>query len=154
MGLDMYLKAEKYVSGYDFSSDKEKGFYQNICSISGADAFKDPETPSLTVNINVAYWRKANHIHVWFVKNVQNDVDDCGTYYVSREQLNTLLEICKEVMVDNSKAEELLPPQSGFFGSTEIDEWYFRDIEYTISIIDKLKKHLPENWSIYYHSSW
>ena len=27
----------------------------------------------------VGYWRKANAIHGWFVRNVQNGKDDCGT---------------------------------------------------------------------------
>ena len=45
----------------------------------------------------VGYWRKANAIHRWFVENVQNDVDDCDYYEVSKEQLEALLNICKEV---------------------------------------------------------
>ena len=45
----------------------------------------------------VAYWRKANQIHNWFVLNVQNGEDDCGTYEVSEEQLQELLDTCIEV---------------------------------------------------------
>ena len=37
------------------------------------------------------YWRKANQIHKWFVDNIQNGVDDCGEYYVSKENLEALL---------------------------------------------------------------
>lgn len=44
------------------------------------------------------YWRKANHIHKWFVDNVQNGNDDCGTYYVSREQLRELLDTVTKVL--------------------------------------------------------
>lgn len=29
---------------------------------------------------------------------MQNDKDDCGDYYVSREQLETLLDACKKVL--------------------------------------------------------
>jgi hypothetical protein len=46
----------------------------------------------------VAYWRKANHIHKWFVDNVQEGEDDCGDYSVSREQLQDLLNTCKTVL--------------------------------------------------------
>lgn len=46
----------------------------------------------------IADWRKANHIHKWFVDNVQDGVDDCGTYEVSKEQFEELLDICKKVI--------------------------------------------------------
>lgn len=55
-----------------------------------------------TIVETVADWRKANHIHKWFVDNVQDGVDDCGTYEVTKEQLEELLDICKEV-INNSK---------------------------------------------------
>ena len=45
----------------------------------------------------VAYWRKANQIHRWFVENVQGGVDDCGTYEVTREDLQELLDCCIKV---------------------------------------------------------
>lgn len=45
----------------------------------------------------VAYWRKANQIHKWFVDNVQDGNDDCGSYYVSREKLQELLDLCKKI---------------------------------------------------------
>lgn len=43
------------------------------------------------------YWRKANHIHKWFVENAQNGVDDCGVYPVTKNQLRELYELCKKV---------------------------------------------------------
>ena len=46
----------------------------------------------------VAYWRKANAIHGWFVKNVQNGIDECQESVVTREQLNELLLVCHEVI--------------------------------------------------------
>jgi len=51
-----------------------------------------------TIFETVADWRKANHIHNWFVENVQEGVDDCGTYEVTKEQLEELLDICKRVL--------------------------------------------------------
>lgn len=44
------------------------------------------------------YWRKANQIHNWFVKNVQNDVDDCETYIVTKEQLEELKYVCEQLL--------------------------------------------------------
>ena len=46
----------------------------------------------------VGYWRKANAIHKWFVENVQDGEDDCGTYVVSKEKLEELLGKCKYIL--------------------------------------------------------
>ena len=46
----------------------------------------------------VAYWRKANHIHKWFVDNVQKGIDDCGYYKVSKKKLEELKNICEELI--------------------------------------------------------
>lgn len=54
------------------------------------------------ISERVAYWRKANAIHNWFVNNVQEGEDDCKEYWVSREQLEKLLKIVRKVLV-NSK---------------------------------------------------
>lgn len=51
-----------------------------------------------TIIESITSWRKANQIHQWFVNNVQDGNDDCGTYEVGEEQLLTLLNICKEVL--------------------------------------------------------
>ena len=101
------------------------------------------------------YWRKANQIHAWFVANVQDDVDDCRETYVEYEKLKELLELCKQVQTDHSLAEELLPTQSGFFfGSTEYDEDYFADIQYTIEELEKILSENNEDSNFYYRSCW
>lgn len=48
----------------------------------------------------IGYWQKANAIHFWFVSNIQNGVDDCGSYAVKKEDLVELLFVCKDVMRD------------------------------------------------------
>ena len=135
----------------------------------------------------VAYWRKANQIHNWFVKNVQDGTDDCGQYEVTKEQLEELLKICMEVKLnsklvkgkvnngytfkngveipniedgeyieDPSTAMELLPSQSGFFfGSTDYDQWYMGDIDYTIEkILEVLRTTDFDKEIVFYRSSW
>jgi hypothetical protein len=54
------------------------------------------------VEEEVMYWRKANHIHGWFVENVQDGIDNCGMYYVSSEKLQELVDACNKV-IDASK---------------------------------------------------
>lgn len=45
----------------------------------------------------VAYWRKANAIHNWMVKNVQNNVDNCEYYPISKEQIESLKNLCEDL---------------------------------------------------------
>lgn len=157
MGLDMYLIKRKKT---------------NICD----DSFDE-----------VAYWRKANQIHNWFVKNVQDGNDDCGEYEVSRQKLQELLSICRDVLtyanctlqemngcmenidgkwkqttmmgrkiINQDFIADLLPTSSGFFfGSTEYDEWYLRDIENTIEQLNTIldETDFTED-AILYTSSW
>jgi hypothetical protein len=104
--------------------------------------------------MKIGYWRKANAVHQWFVDNCQNGEDDCRDAYVSREKLEELLSVTKEVLADHSKADELLPTQSGFFfGSTEYDEYYFQDLELTQKILENALS-MSDEWDFGYQSSW
>jgi hypothetical protein len=152
MGLDMYLKAKIYLSEY--FGDKE-GTKRTKIKEALPEIFGDSSgVNSIEVSFNAGYWRKANAIHRWFVEIVQDDEDDCKSYCVSRESLQVLKGLCKEVLDDNSKAEELLPSMSGFFfGETEYNEYYLQDLRDTIPIIDKCLS-LSEDWTFEYQSSW
>lgn len=102
----------------------------------------------------VGYWCKANHIHKWFVDNVQSGVDDCGKYLVSRENIIALRNKCIEVLENKCDSDAILPTTSGFFfGSTEYDDGYFEDCLATIEICDKCLKS-PSDETFYYQSSW
>lgn len=162
MGLDMYLRAERYVSQSGvFGGDEEKDTFSKL-----VEMFPDVREPventrfsSVQVQFQVGYWRKANHIHSWFVNQCQNGVDECQITYVPREKLSELRETCLRVLASRSVkvAEELLAPQEGlFFGDVslgESDEWYWQDLEDTVKILDRVLA-LPKGWAIYYQSSW
>jgi hypothetical protein len=138
----MYLTKKTYVKNWKHMSDDEK---HNV-SVEGKSA-KEIKPERIThIEEEIGYWRKANQIHNWFVQNVQNGNDDCGSHYVSVEQLEELSTNCKAVLTDHSKAEELLPSSSGFFfGGTEYDEWYFDQLEQTVEIIDGILTEMKEN---------
>lgn len=53
----------------------------------------------------VGYWRKANAIHGWFVRELANGVDECQPIHVSRENLITLRQLCLEALRDRSVNE-------------------------------------------------
>ena len=105
----------------------------------------------------VAYWRKANAIHQWFVDNVQDGEDDCDAHReLTRSDLEELKDLAHEVLCDPDKAEDLLPTQSGFFfGDTEYDEWYIENLKSTIDQLDEIIKNTDFNTeALYYVSSW
>lgn len=157
MGLDMYLRATKYVSGYDFSKDN-CDFYNKLLKFVGIKRtdLGDPETPIASVNVNVAYWRKSNAIHSWFVDNCQNGKDDCRRSYVSREQLVQLRDLCQKVLDNPGDAASLLATRSGFFfGSVEYDDWFFDDIRNTVKMLNVILNNKAfEGWGFEYKSSW
>jgi hypothetical protein len=91
------------------------------------------------------------------VDNVQEGEDDCKKYYVSREQLQELNDVCMKVWKSkNSRiAEELLSPSRGFFfGSYEIDEWYWEQLEDTLVQLGRVLSTVPQGWDLAYQSSW
>ena len=161
MGLDMYLTAERYL--WTYSKDGEdtlKGVA--IANLFPELAFLDSKKDQRvkTVTAEIGYWRKANAIHAWFVTNVQDGKDDCERYFVPPEKLAELLEVINTILDAEdrkSKAIELLETRNGFFfGSTEYDEWYFKDLERTKTLFEGIlgNAELLENWDIYYQSSW
>ena len=190
MGLDMYLeRCDRKAWGYkDFHIEDVKQnnpkLYEEIKPFL---TVRGKYVPWESIFEEVAYWRKANAIHRWFVKNVQDDTDDCNPYEVSKEQLEDLLSICKLVKekcklkdgtitngyhyengemspiledgkyIENPEvAQEYLPTTSGcFFGSTDYDEYYMDDIEYTIQALEKVLKETDfDRQIIAYMSSW
>lgn len=143
MGLDMYLNAKRFL----WHSEDE---------LAGKIAEQFPELAGKRVKeviVEAMYWRKANAIHAWFVKNCQEGEDDCGNYYVGREQLQELVDLIKEVLA--SKDHKLLPPQAGFFfGNTDINDWYWQDLRYTQEGLERVLVEFPDQWEFEYHSSW
>lgn len=99
MGLDMYLHKKTYVKNWDHMAPAE---LHKITIKRDGKVRKDIKPERITYIVEeVMYWRKANQIHKWFVDNVQEGNDNCGTYYVSREKLEELLETCKLVLKDS-----------------------------------------------------
>lgn len=103
----------------------------------------------------VAYWRKANAIHGWFMQHAT--VDDCSPVTISKDQLTELRDTCAKVLDINTDdaAEEFLPPTNGFFfGSSKIDEWYWKDLKETVSTLDHILEHSIEDAMFEYQASW
>ena len=156
MGLDMYLEKRNYVKQWEHKGNDNV----EVTVTKQGEPVSHIKPKRVTYVIEeVGYWRKANHIHNWFVENVQDGKDDCGDYWVNKEDLEKLLSLCKQIVEDPSKAKELLPTRSGFFfGGTEYDEWYMNDVQRTIDILEEVLAEVDErgyfHGEIYYSSSW
>ena len=141
MGLDMYLTATAHV--HDEHGVEIEGLDAVGLEISG-------------IKYDAGYWRKANAIHGWFVNRVQGGVDDCKPYVLERSQLKELRDLCAYILKDRDPAD--LPPTAGFFfGSQEVDQYYWEDLELTVGICDRcldLKDSSQHIWSFEYQSSW
>lgn len=162
MGLDMYLyiKQNEYRSNYINSGDLELKYPKDI-----TEFIPDPAcglSISRETNYQVGYWRKANHIHKWFVDTCADGVDDCRRVYISIAQLEKLLQFCKQVQADHTLAPDLLPTQEGFlFGPTDYDDYYFEDIKNTVAMIEPVLAFMKHKWDeqdytwdVYYEASW
>ena len=161
----MYLNARKHLSKIDYKAlqandeltyNSPEAVYPKFNDLMEITQLTDVATDmyGASVEVTCAYWRKANQIHNWFVTNIQEGNDNCGEYYVSQDKLIELLALCKHSL--ENKDPSLLPPQGGFFfGGTDIDEWYWKDLTNTINQLERIFA-LPEvdNLSFYYNSSW
>lgn len=160
MGLDMYLEARTFVPKINWNeSDKVEKMINNVeyNSIIESSKIGDicaKDSVGLSVGVTAIYWRKANAIHGWFVNNVQDGTDDCGEYYVSHDKLRSLYDLVKNAYV-NKDPKELMPVSGFFFGSYDIDEWYWDGLKDTLDDLERVINN-PNfmDYSFYYSSSW
>ena len=102
---DPKSKAKEYsmkewcgVSKDEVSLDMVK-FYKGFCKTQYYEWDEEHRYPHNGIIEQVAYWRKANAIHDWFVNNVQDGEDDCEYHdEVTKEILEELLDTCEKVL--------------------------------------------------------
>ena len=96
MGLDMYLYRKTYVKNWRHMQPEQLHHIE----IKRGEFIRQDIKPERIAYIieEVAYWRKANQIHKWFVDNVQDGVDECQESSVEREKLGELVALCKKVI--------------------------------------------------------
>lgn len=154
MGLDMYLNRKR-----DLNWEEIQGLQNK---------FPKAQNPIYGIKEEIAYWRKANQIHNFFMKNDVVGSDTIATVDIS--DIRELLKICKrlkqelrltkgkihtgakyskngveeiyeegEVIANPELAEELLPTRAGFFfGGTDYDSYYYEQICEAIPILQKI----------------
>jgi len=150
MGLDMWLYAERHLSEFREGEKEIADEVGKHANMPGRIAF---------IRSEILYWRKMNAIHTWFVQNYQDGVDDCRECRVPIDAITKLRDVCRQVLAERERAEELLPTSQGFFfGNLAYDEWYFNDVEFTEQVLtqtlDFLSKEDGVWYDFIYSSSW
>lgn len=179
MGLDMYLFKVKKVKGFTMDTYEE---IDEVVMNQPAERFQvtDPDLEELTgiaganelrgtlhkleyVDVytifeEIMYWRKANAIHDWFVRVVQDGVDECQNHFVTEQQLIDLRDLVTLVLdsKDPALAEVNLAPATGFFfGPTDIDEYYWSYLERTVEQLNWILQNTNfDEYYVIYCSSW
>lgn len=159
MGLDMYIYKVKKTN---HTKDELLEIDQDILSTdSKAEEFLPLDQPYpenfadfYSIFTKVAYWRKFNALHNWFVTNVQVGIDDCGYYELDKDILIDLLETLLNTKSENNPSE-MMPVSGFFFGSTDVDEYYWERIEKAIDEISNLIENTKwDKERLFYTSSW
>lgn len=88
--------------GHDFDelpSIEAIEFFRQFYKATYSEWDTEKKHPWYRIHEEVGYWRKANHIHLWFVNNVQDGIDDCCYHHeVTKELLEELRDTCIEVL--------------------------------------------------------
>lgn len=132
MGLDMYLTAILDVS--PSVQESLTTFFPEVDRIE-------------SVQSEIGYWRGADPIHSWFVKNVQQGNDDCHPHNVYQEDILALLLLVDDI-ISKRQSEAMLP--SYLLSSEESLE----TLNKTKPILEKALALSKSGWRLQYRSSW
>ena len=145
MGLDMYLSKKTYVKQWSHNKPEEQF---EVSVKRGGEPFEKIEPTRVSyVTEELMYWRKANQIHGWFVHNTQEVVEEVK-YYVTKEDLQNLLDVCKQVLDVIAKSKmKTVQVRSGWSGGEET----YSDVE-TFDCEDEIRELLPPTEGFFYGS--
>ena len=150
MGLDMYLYKRLYTKNWEHTPEESR--FQ-ITVIKNGEVLEDFSNPTY-VTTEIAYWRKFNALHGYIVDTYASGEDNCQDIYLEYSDLEDILNMLKEVL--ESKDSSNLPPREGFFfGSDEVDEYYWEDVKESIRLFeDILSRKGSEDADYIYSASW
>ena len=137
----MYLYAEKHITSYDFETVRgeltrvDNPQFDKVGMASGMSNLPQGEYASYRVSKQVGYWRKANAIHGWIVRNCANGVDECQRISLNKQDLISLRDSCVSALANRSEA---LPYDGGNTITFTDDENTMKNI---LSSINKESEH-------------
>ena len=145
MGLDMYLRGDKFISNWDTTQHDESGMPLEV---------KRPVIDGFEItsyNLDLGYWRKFAPLHQYIVKVFANDVDECQEIHLDSDDLRRIATALRDGgLPDNEDCHGF------FFGDPE---WWDEDRaegEKHAQVFDKAAEWVESNsWnSVIYQASW
>lgn len=125
MGLDMYLQTVKTEHSYPDGTPEAPYQGRHITHITKED---------------VGYFRKFNALHGYISATATPyGIENCQDVYLSAEYIEETLEMLKDLKAHPEKVAEVLPPTDGFFfGSQEVDEYYWQNVDDAIETFQRI----------------
>jgi len=145
MGLDMYLRGDKFISNWDTSQRDEDGMPLEV---------KRPNIDGFEVTsyvLDLGYWRKFAPLHHFIVKVFADGVDECQEIHLSADDLRRIAAALRD---DNLPDNE--DCGGFFFGNPEFWDADRAEGEKHAETFDKAAKWVESNsWnSVTYQASW
>ena len=145
MGLDMYLRGEKFVSKYDHSQQAPEG---------GSLEVKRPVIDGFEVSeyiLDMGYWRKFAPLHKYIVKVFAGDVDECQPIHLTSDDCKRIAQALRDGgLPDNEDCGGF------FFGNPEFWDEDRANGEEHAKVFDKAAEWVESNsWNtVTYQASW
>lgn len=77
----------------------------------------------------LAYFRKVNFLVKFFEDYFGKQIKNCEDFEITKGSIIELRDRCNKVLKNHDLAKQLLPTTEGFFfGSTDYDDRYFKDV--------------------------
>ena len=96
MGLDMYLRGDKFISKWDHSQQAPEG---------GSLEVKRPVVDGFDVEtyvLDMGYWRKFAPLHVYIVNEFADGVDECQRIDLEADQLRKIANALRDDELPNN----------------------------------------------------
>ena len=139
---DIFNNQMKKYTKWDFSYENMKN---KVCPLDDVKKFFSDFLKRYYAEDD-AYFRKVNFVYHYFSPKLEDEA--C---FVTREDLEDLIDRCDRVLENHSLAEDLLPTQDGFFfGSTDYNQWYFEDVKDCKRQMKKLLRGFNEETDVIY----
>lgn len=145
MGLDMYLRGEKFVSKYDHSQQAPEG---------GSLEVKRPVIDGFEVCeyiLDMGYWRKFAPLHKYIVKVFAGGVDKCQPIHLTSDDCKRIAQALRDGgLPDNEDCGGF------FFGDSEFWDEDRENGEENAKVFERAAEWVESNsWNtVTYQASW
>jgi hypothetical protein len=145
MGLDMYLRGDKFVSSWDHSQRDENGRPLEV---------KRPQMDGFEVTsyvLDLGYWRKFAPLHTFIVRVFANGEDNCQPIDLDAEDVRRIAAAIRDGNLPDDEDST-----GFFFGSPEFwDEYRSQNEEHAQTFENAAAWIDSESWNtVTYQASW